>query len=362
MGRTRAKHQVTDFSYLLDEFHTERGSDESVVPFGCNKNSADVLAEESSDNIMNCITDVVSSFIYQESEYRHKCLSDESVLFAIIRSEGRIHDKTCCALKTCGDDDIEFTSEYDSSMCQCLECKTKAAIRVGAKDNDIEAHERFFKRVSALPDFIYRMYITMGLKTTVANNVLTVWYKEDVWKIIAHDKSCIVELKHNNYVPLKDKERKFIEGFHVQNGYINFKNAINYIHSYEYIDHSKVPEPKTKPVENIVPYDEKFREKSTQGIIGRIFAKPVFWYLKKFVFHNIDSNPPLPNKRCLIIYKGKDGGERIRAGAYQPDRRCFSVSYCGKTDKISIKKVKYWIVQDELDEVLGGIKVNANGK
>ena len=53
----------------------------------------------------------------------------------------------------------------------------------------------------------------------------------------------------------------------------------------------------------------------------------------------------------MIIYKGRDGGERIRAGAYQPDRKCFSVSYCGKTDKISEKKVKYWVVLDELDEV-----------
>lgn len=360
MGRTRAKHQFTDFSYLLDEFNTEHSNAENVVSLPGNEESSVALAEESSDDIKDCITEAVTSFIYQESDYRHKCLSDESLLFAIVKSEGKIHDKTCCALKTYNDDEIDFVSEYDNSLCQCLACETKAVIRIGAKDNDIEAHENFYKRVNASPDFIRKIYITMGFKTTVVKNVLTVWYKEDVWKIIANDKSSIVELKHNNYVPLKDKERKFVEGFHVQNGYINFKNAINYIHSYEYIDHFKVVEPKAKPIEPVASYDEHFREKSKQGIIGRIFARPVFWYLKKFVFHDMTNNPPLPNKRCMFIYKGSDGGERIRAGAYQPDRKCFSVSYCGKTDKVSVKKVKYWIVLDELDEVFGGIKVNVD--
>lgn len=345
MGITRAKYQYTDFSYLLDEFNTEQRSNENEVPLPCDE------SVESTDDVEDCITETVENVSYHESEIRHKHLSNENILFAIVRSEGKIHDKTCCVLKAYNDDEIEFSSEYDDLLCQCSECEIKAAIRVGAKDNDIEAHEKFFRRVNASIDSIRKIYITMGFKTTVVKNVLTVWYKEDVWKIISNDKSNIVELKHNNYVPLKDKERKFIEGFHVQNGYINFKNAINYIYEYEYVDHFKAPETKGKPAENIVPYDERFHEKSKQGIIGKIFAKPVFWYLKKFVFHNKEKKPPIPNKRCLIIYKGRDGGERIRAGAYQPDRKCFSVSYCGKTDIISEKKVKYWVVLDELDEV-----------
>lgn len=363
MGRTRAKHQYTDFSHLLEEFNIEQKKHENVVEAPSSDLDMIKPEEETINHVEDSITEVVKSFIYHESEYRHKCLSDESVAFAIVRTKGKIHDKTCSELKSFDDSEIEFTDEYDNSKCQCMECETKAAIRFGAKDNDIDAHEKFFKKVGATSDFIHKLYITMGFKTTAVNNVLTVWYKDDVWKIISHDKSCIVELKHNNYVPLKGKERKFTEGFHTQSERTHFINAINYIYAYEYLDHFKAPEPEVKPAEPeaksaevTFAYNESYIGEKNHGAIGRIFAKPVYWYLKKYVFHGKDKNSPLPNKRCLIIYKGKDGIERIRAGAYQPDRKCFSVAYCGKTDKISEKKVKYWVVLDELDEIFGGAK------
>lgn len=286
------------------------------------------------------------SIKYVESEYRHRCLSDGNIHYAIIKNTGTIHEKNCSVIKRLLDKEISFEVTANSDF-KCDECKARASIRLGAKDGDIAEHERFFRKVGASSDQIVRMYVDKGIKTTIMSNILTIWYKEDVWKIRIVDKSNYVELKHNNYRRVSGKKREFVPGFHIQNGNVLFYNAIDYIYKYDYLDHFKDESCIVEHHEE--HYEEHSYEVPKQSIMGKLLSRFVFAYLKKHVFHDISKKMPFPNRRSLIIYEGRDGQERIRAGAYCPDDKCFTISYAGKFDTVKLKKVKYWVVMDELD-------------
>lgn len=275
------------------------------------------------------------SIKYVESDYRHKCLSDENIRYAVIKSTGTVHDKTCSMIKRLPDKELSFERIVNKDF-RCDECKARASIRIGAKDGDIVAHEKFFSKVKAPSHQIVTMYVEKGFKTTLMNDILTIWYKDDVWKMRIFDKSGFVELKHNNYKRHYDNRREFVPGFHIQSGNVLFKHAVEYIYKYDYADHFK--EEMCASEQSTDHNNEYYIEEPKQSIIGRIFSRIVFMYLKKYVFHNIYEKAPIPGKRSLIIYEGKDGHERIRAGAYCPNEKCFSISYAGKNDMVKLKK------------------------
>lgn len=154
----------------------------------------------------------------EPSLFRQRILSNEQVKFLYSGSDTLIHDKSCKEARQISDDDLLYTQKYLPERKQCPECAVKAYVRIGAKDfKNYDTYLKLFEKMRMQEHLIRHMYVDCGMSTMASANVLTVWDREDTWKIVSLDAKGSVQLLHNNYHLSGDGERHFSTGYHVQN-------------------------------------------------------------------------------------------------------------------------------------------------
>ncbi len=172
------------------------------------------------------------------SPYRQRIMSDETVKYLYSKSSGVFHDKSCPEALKIPDEELCCSKEYLTEIPQCPLCAIKAYVRLGAKDlYNFHRYERLFDRMRFDPALIRQMYIQKGLKTFAGSNGLTIWGKEDSWRLEFREDSDKTRLMHNNYHPLPDGTRVFTKGYHVQVDPVTPQYALSVIAEYTYEAH-----------------------------------------------------------------------------------------------------------------------------
>lgn len=84
---------------------------------------------------------------------------------------------------------------------------------------------------------IRNIYVENGMKTRISIDTMTVWHKEDTWRIKSLPKKGHVQLYHNNYAVRANGVREFTQGFHIQSlmcADTDIRYVLNIIKKYEY--------------------------------------------------------------------------------------------------------------------------------
>lgn len=172
------------------------------------------------------------------SSYRQRIMSDESVRYLYSEREGKIHDKSCPKARKIPDEELCYSEKYLTHISQCPHCAIKAYVRLGAKDfYNFPLYEKHFERMRFTPSMLRWMYINDGMRTSASNNGLTIWGKEDSWRLEYRDSGDTLRLMHNNYRPLPDGTRMISRGYHLQAKLATAKHALKVISEYTYEGH-----------------------------------------------------------------------------------------------------------------------------
>lgn len=298
------------------------------------------------------------------SKWRQQQLSNEYVSYFVENSvpTNIIHDKTCQLLKSKSDYELMPKSEYDSSLKQCKECALKAYLRIKANGmKDYNAYETFFKRAKVDDNQLRSMYVDKGMETRIHANVMTVWFRKDTWQIISLDKDGHVQLKHNNYQALKNNERRFTGGFHVQNAECNctnFQKAFGYIKNYKYSDHSapRVDTANKTPSETENKKRDEIKKTNILDWVKEKWKAFCEWRQDRIFFIRksdfiICEKRGMPNNgsKCLFIYQDKSKVKHYETGWYNTSEKKFYVWTKGNEHTIKANKVISWIVYENLN-------------
>ena len=174
----------------------------------------------------------------KESETRHRIVSNPKIKYLYSKHSKEIHDKHCDCAKTITDDDLGWSSEYISALRPCRTCMTQAYIVAGAKDpEEIDRYLRFFEKERMTDEQIRSIYVEYGMTTRIFHDTMTIWHREDTWRIKELPRKGHVQLYHNNYVVRENGIREFVQGFHIQNiscEDTNIRYALSIIKNYEY--------------------------------------------------------------------------------------------------------------------------------
>ena len=175
---------------------------------------------------------------YEESEERHRIMSDQRIKYLYSKKDGIIHDKHCDNAKDILDEDLLWAEEYLPKLKPCPDCMIHAYVISGVKDpREIETYLDFFERTKMTTEQIRNIYVENGMKTRISRDTMTVWHKKDTWRIKSLPKKGHVQLYHNNYTVGKNGVREFTQGFHIQSlmcADTNIRYALNIIKKYEY--------------------------------------------------------------------------------------------------------------------------------
>lgn len=315
--------------------------------------------------IVHTIFPQKSEMVIPETEFRHKIMSDQKIRYLYSKNEQVIHEKHCIHAKEISDQDLQWSWEYISELQRCSDCEVAAYINYGAKDpEEIEKYEDFFRKTKMSLDQIRKMYIVYGMKTRIYSDTMTIWCKQDVWRMKALPKKGRVQLYHNNYIIRKKGVREFTKGFHIQNLQCedtNITYALNLICNYEYIPEEwafhqnnkqaieRMKEQKLQENDNVFSLEVLLsKEAERENIWYRIkyFVKKLF--RKKTVFDTygfrLVSEYGYPKNKTLCIYIWKDKNEKIfwQTGRYDQDAKQFSVKYGDVVYAIRQTKVVAW--------------------
>lgn len=127
---------------------------------------------------------VVTVSANEESEDRHRIMSNQKIKYLYSRKENIIHDKHCSCAKYIPDEDLLWSEEYVTNLKPCSDCMVQAYVSAGAKDpKEIEKYRAFFDKTQLSIDQIRNIYVENGMKTRISMDAMTVWYKEDTWRI-----------------------------------------------------------------------------------------------------------------------------------------------------------------------------------
>lgn len=218
-----------DYSHLLKELqkNTSAGSLEDREKEACEVPEASGKPEEKKQPEL--------------SLFRQRILSNEQIKYIYSEREALFHDKSCREARLIPDDELRYSQEYRKDKKQCPECACKAYVRCGAKDlENYETYRKLFEKMQIQEKLIRHIYVDCGMKTKASVNVLTVWDREDTWKIVSLDTGGRVQLLHNNYHLSPDGERSFDSGYHVQNSVSQSTNAayaFKIIETYSFDEH-----------------------------------------------------------------------------------------------------------------------------
>lgn len=314
-----------------------------------------------------------------ESMKLHRFLSDERVKFIYSNRNLRIHDKSCYHVKYLDDDEIHASEEYMVGYAVCPECEIKSYIRAGAKDiKNYDEYIKLFNVIGADKDAIKRMYLGLKFKTQIShmhtegykysnltNNAITVWYREDTWRIGVTDKNR-VRLEHNNYKKLKGGGREFVPGFHIQSDRTHSASldyVLDVIRDYRYQNHlymqpmqdRKTPVYPPKAFEyipKVIP-----ENKVDEPVTKRTLKDRIIDFLRKTILRDhiriardiSENNMPENNEICLYLWMDEKGNTHWSTGIYISSTKEFSVSYRKQLTTTSIDKVIKWAPLDEIN-------------
>lgn len=303
-------YEHSDFGDLLSELHGE--CENTVMVDG-----ALALAISSP---------IVPVSANKESEERHRIMSDQKIKYLYSRQANVIHDKHCSCAKYIPDEDLLWSEDYVSELKPCSECMIQAYVSAGAKDpKEIEKYRAFFEKAQMSIEQIRSIYVENGMKTRISMDVMTVWHKEDTWRIKCLPRKGHVQLYHNNYAVRKKGVREFTQGFHVQSSACadtDIGYALSIIKNYEYkpedyaLHNSKVNPSKKKKLKQhqaekmemtAVSLEEMLGEKTgertlwqkVKSYVAGLFKKKNFFDLNDF---QLVSEQGYPKNQTICIY------------------------------------------------------------
>ena len=216
------RYEHSDFGDLLSELQVEKESTVMV------EGAAAIVSP----------SPIVTFSAQKESEERHRIMSNQEIKYLYSKQDNVIHDKHCSCARHIPDKDLLWAEEYASELKPCSECMIQAYVIAGAKDpKEMDKYLAFFEKTKMSTNQIRKIYVENGVKTRISIDAMTVWHKEDTWRIKSLPKKGHVQLYHNNYVVRKNGVRKFTQDFHVQNPACldtNISYALSIIKNYEY--------------------------------------------------------------------------------------------------------------------------------
>lgn len=196
-GTRGVPHEREDFSWLLSELNKKEVCEEAALG---------MEQPETFAGAVKC-----------DSCYRQKLASNEKIKFYYVKG-GRIHSKYCKYAARIKDEKLKVSEEYLEDKKQCHQCALQAYLLIGAEDyKNYEQYKELYKTMKVKEEILRDMYVVKRMKTSLFHNILTIWYKQDRWKIKLLDEQGYVQLSHNNYRQTDSGEREFIKGYHIQN-------------------------------------------------------------------------------------------------------------------------------------------------
>ena len=345
-------YEHSDFTDLLNELQGKKESIEMI-------DGEAALADPSL---------MVSVCAYEESKERHRIMSNQKIKYLYSRKDGIIHDKHCDNVKNILDEDLLWTEEYLPNLKPCPECMIQAYVSAGAKDpKEMETYLSFFEKTKMTIDQIRNVYVENGMKTRISIDTMTVWHKEDTWRIKNLPKKGHVQLYHNNYAVRKKGVREFTQGFHIQSPVCadtDIRYALSIIKNYEYkpeeyalhnsklnkAEKRKAKQCQAEKMEKIsLPLEALLGEKTAEqtlwqkvkSYISRVFQKKTFFELNNF---QLVSEQGYPKNQTICIYIWKDKKEQLfwQTGIYNQKLKQFSVRYGTTVYAINEDKVIAW--------------------
>lgn len=306
--------------------------------------------------------------VFEESEERHRIMSDQKIKYLCSKYLNIIHDKHCPCAKEIRDEDLEWFEEYRSDLQPCPECMIQAYIAISAKDpKEIDQYCQFFEKAGMTDKQIRNIYVENRMKTRINPDAMTVWHKEDTWRIKILPKKGHVQLYHNNYIIRKKGYREFTQGFHIQNmqcADTNIGYAINTIKNYEYkpeesalhnqsitsVEKQKIKRRLLEKREGpALSLEEMLGERSKPLTVWQrikeffcsLFRKNNFFELNGFYIVS-DQGYPENETICLYIWKDRNGQISWQTGVYNKKAEQFSVRYGTAIYAIKQDKVIAW--------------------
>lgn len=306
--------------------------------------------------------------VKEESEERHRIMSNEKIKYLYSKQENIIHDKHCMCAKCIPDEEMLWSEEYLSELTPCSDCMIRAYVVVGAKDpKEVDKYLAFFEKSQMSTGQIRNIYVELGMKTRISMDAMTIWYKEDAWRIKNLPKKGHVQLYHNNYAIRKRGVREFTQGFHVQSpacSDTNIDYALNIIKNYEYkpeeyalhkgkVNPSEKKKAKQYKVEKMeidaVPLEDILGEKKEEPSIWQKLKSHIKELLKKKTFFELNdfqlvSEHGYPKNQtvCIYIWRDKNGNLFWQTGLYNQKMKHFSIRYGVAVYSIKQEKVIAW--------------------
>lgn len=345
-------YEHSDFADLLSELRGE------------NENTAMVDGEL----VLAIQSPVVTVSANEESEDRHRIMSNQKIKYLYSRQKNVIHDKHCSCAKYIPDEGLLWSEKYVTDLKPCSDCMLQAYVSAGAKDpKEIEKYRAFFDKTQLSIDQIRNIYVENGMKTRISMDAMTVWYKEDTWRIKCLPKKGHVQLYHNNYAVRKKGVREFTQGFHVQSPACSDTNigyAISIIKNYEYkpeeyalhsgkinpIERKKAKQHQAEKMEmTAVSLEAMLGDKTAEqtlwqkvkSFVSGLFKKRSFFELNDF---QLVSDQGYPKNQTICIYVWKDKNKQLswQTGIYNQKLKQFSVRYGASVYSIKQDKVIAW--------------------
>lgn len=305
---------------------------------------------------------------YEESEERHRIMSDQRIKYLYSKKDGIIHDKHCDNAKDILDEDLLWSEEYLPKLKPCPDCMIHAYVIAGAKDpKEIETYLDFFERTKMTTEQIRNIYVENGMKTRISIDTMTVWHKEDTWRIKSLPKKGHVQLYHNNYAVRANGVREFTQGFHIQSlmcADTDIRYVLNIIKKYEYkpeeyaLHNGKLNKAEKKKAKQCQVEKIQKLTLSLEALLGEKTAEPTLWqkvksyisglFSKKTFFELNDflmvSEQGYPKNQAICVYIWKDKNEQLfwQTGIYNQKLKQFSVCYGTVRYAINEDKVIAW--------------------
>ena len=345
-------YEHSDFTDLLNELQGKKESIEMI-------DGEAALADPSL---------MVSVCAYEESKERHRIMSNQKIKYLYSRKDGIIHDKHCDNVKNILDEDLLWTEEYLPNLKPCPECMIQAYVSAGAKDpKEMETYLSFFEKAKMTIDQIRNVYVENGMKTRISIDTMTVWHKEDTWRIKNLPKKGHVQLYHNNYAVRKKGVREFTQGFHIQSPVCadtDIRYALSIIKNYEYkpeeyaLHNSKLNKAEKRKAKQCQAEKMEKVSLSLEALLGEKTAEQTLWQKVKSYISSVFKKKPFfelnnfqlvseqgyPKNQTICIYIWKDKNEQLfwQTGIYNQKLKQFSVRYGTTVYAINEDKVIAW--------------------
>lgn len=289
-------------------------------------------------------------------EERRRLMSDPEIKYAVCLNQ--IHDKSCPLIKAMSSEFFALSKKYLSHLKQCPICAKRAFIRYGAQDmNNYNKYVEFFENCNMTDKDIRCFFQSNNCVTRLDGNVMSVYNREDNWKIINKGNGR-VKLMHNNYIINPDDTRTFTNGFHVQIEETTMKKAVAVLTSYNSKTSARAHIKDTSgEIES--KFRKAYKKLSVHNKLKFIIRKHLMKHYNLNTEVHIDGfntvkeyGYPPNDTLCAYIWETENGIRFWHMGIYSEDRGAFYASYLGRKRNIKKEKIITWKAMTNNDFVL----------